>query len=72
MGIVPLVREVPGGTTLYKPKRYSYVLPKEVWFLRRFGLKNGCIDFSHFGLEPSMLFERTTGVYEGICSFKKE
>ena len=35
--------------------------PQRVWFLHRFGLKMG-IDFAHFGLEPGMFFEETTGV----------
>ena len=32
--------------------------------LRCFGLKTG-IDFAQFGLESGMVFEGTTGVYEG-------
>ena len=40
--------------------------PHWVGFLRLFGLKTG-IDFAHFGLEWGMVFEGTTGVYEGIC-----
>ena len=54
----------PGGATLlYKP--YRHVPPQRVGFLRRFGLKTG-IDFAHFGLESSMVFEGTTVVHEGI------
>ena len=37
-------------------------------FLLRFGLKTG-IHFAHFGLEPGMVFEGTTEVYEGIYRF---
>ena len=33
-----------------------------VWFLRRFGLKTG-IDFAHFGLESSMVFEVGMNVF---------
>ena len=40
-------------------------------FLRRFGLKTG-IDFAHFSLELSMVFEETTGVYERICRFNSK
>ena len=29
-------------------------------------------DFDHFGLESSMFFERTTGVYERICRFNSK
>ena len=34
--------------------------PPRVWFVHRFGLKTG-IDFAHFGLESSIVFEGTTG-----------
>ena len=37
----------------------GYVLPYQVGFLRRFGLKMG-IHFAHFGLELGMVFEGTT------------
>ena len=37
---------------------------QRIWFLVLFGLKTG-VDFAHFGLESGMVFERTTGVYEG-------
>ena len=54
---------VPGGVTpFYKP--CGYVRPQRVGFLRCFGLKTG-IDFAQFGLESGMVFEGTTGVYEG-------
>ena len=39
--------------------------------LRRFGLKTG-IDFAHFGLESGMVFEGTTGMYEGIYRFNSK
>ena len=35
--------------------------PKRVWLLRRFGLKTG--------MEASMVFEETAGVYERIYRF---
>ena len=44
--------------------------PKGV-VLRRFGLKTG-IDFAHFGLESGMVFEETTGMYEGIYRFNSK
>ena len=53
------LKKVPGGTPLYKP--YRYVPPQRVGFLRRFGLKT-ILDFAQFGLEASMVFEKTTGV----------
>ena len=37
--------------------------PKGYVFFWLFGLKTG-IDFAYFGLESSMVFERTTGAYE--------
>ena len=52
---------------LYKLCRY--VSPHRVGFLRRFGLKTG-IHCAHFGLESSMVYERTTGVYERIYHFR--
>ena len=58
-----------GGTPLYKP--YRYVPPQRVWFLVLFGLKTG-IHFAHFGLEPGMDFEGTTGVYERIYRFNSK
>ena len=36
--------------------------PKGLWFLGLFGPKTG-IHFVHFGLESSVVFEGTTGVY---------
>ena len=45
-----------GGTPLYK--RYMYVPPQRVGFLRRFGLKTG-INFAHLGMEPGMVLEET-------------
>ena len=39
--------------------------------LGRFGLKTG-IDFAHSGLESGMVFEGTTGVYEGIYRFNSK
>ena len=42
--------------------------PHPVGFVSRFGLKKG-IHFAHFGLESSMVFEGTTGVYEHIYRF---
>ena len=55
-----------GGTALYK--LYRYVPPHRLGFLSRFGLKTG-IHFAHFGLESSMVFEGTVGVYECIYCF---
>ena len=55
-----------GVTSLYKP--YSYVSPHWVEFLVLFGLETR-IHFAHFGLESSMIFEGTTGVYERIYCF---
>ena len=52
-----------GGTPLYR-----YVPSHRVGFLRRFGLKTG-IQFAHFGLESSMVFERSSGMYERIFFF---
>ena len=52
-----------GATLLYKP--YRYVPPHRVGFLRRLGLKTG-IHFAQFGLESGMVYEGTTGLYEGI------
>ena len=54
---------------MYVPDRY--VPPHRVGFLRRFGLKKG-IDFDHFGLESSMVFEGTTEVYERIYPFNSK
>ena len=58
-----------GGDSLNKP--YRYVPPQTVWFLRRFALKTG-IDFTHFRLGSGMVFEATTGVYEGIYRFNSK
>ena len=52
-----------GGTPVYKP--YRYVPPRQVGFLRRFGLKMG-VHFSHFGLESGMVFE---GILERLKVF---
>ena len=57
------------GTLLYK--LHWYVPPHRVGFLRRFGLKTG-IHLAHFGLESSMVFEGTTGVYERIYRFNSK
>ena len=46
-----------GGTPLYK--RYGYVPPHWVGFLRRFGLKTG-VHFAQSGLESGMDFGGTT------------
>ena len=51
-------QNVPGGTPLLKP--YRYVPRQGVWFLRRFRLKSGIV------------FERITGVYEGIYRFNSK
>ena len=58
-----------GGTPLYK--LYRYVPPHQVEFLLRFGLKMG-IHFAHFGLESSMVFEGTTGLYERLYHFNSK
>ena len=60
------LRTTLGGHFLIKP--YRYVPSHRVWFLRRLGLETGK-DFTHFGLETSMAFEGTTGVYERICLY---
>ena len=54
--------KTPGGTSLYK--LYRYVPTQRIWFLGLFGPKTGT-HFAHFGLESGMVYERTTGVYEG-------
>ena len=43
-----------------------YVPPERVRSLRRFGLKT-VKDFTHFGLESSIVFEGATVVYGHIC-----
>ena len=59
---------VPGGVLPY----ISYIVPpRRVGFRRRFGLKTG-IHFAHFGLESGIVFEGTTGVYEGIYRFNSK
>ena len=58
-----------GGTPVHKP--YRYVPPRQVGFLRRFGLKTG-VHFSHFGMESGMVFEGTTGAYERIYRFNSK
>ena len=45
--------------------------PNRVAFSLRFGVKTG-IHFVHFGLESGMVFEGTTGVYEGIYRFNSK
>ena len=42
--------------------------PQRVGFLSRFGLKTGT-DFTHFGLESSLVFKGTTGMCESILIF---
>ena len=58
----------PGGTPLCKRK--GYVPPQRIGFflgfLALYGLKTG-IYFAHSGLESGMVFEGTTGVYDGTC-----
>ena len=58
-----------GVTPLYK--RYRYVPPQRVGFLRRFGLKMG-IDFAHFGLESGMVYKETTVVYQCVRRFNSK
>jgi len=58
-----------GSTSLYKSHRY--VLPHQVGFLCRFGLKTG-IHFAHFGMESVMVCEGTMGVHEGIYHFNSK
>ena len=45
--------------------------PHRVGFLRRFGLKTS-VHFAHIGLESSMVFEGTTGVYKLIYRFNSK
>ena len=45
--------------------------PHRVGFLHRFGLKTG-IHFAHFGLESSVVFEGTAGVYERFYRFNSK
>ena len=60
----------PGGVTpTYK--RYRYLPPHRVGFLRRFGLKTG-VHLGQFGLELGMIFGGTTEVYEGIYRFNSK
>ena len=47
---------------------FPYLPPHRVGFLRRFGMKTS-LHFTHFGLEPGMVFEGTAGVYERIYRF---
>ena len=42
-----------------------------VFFFAFFGLKTG-IDFAHFGLESSMVFEGVTGVHERNYHFNSK
>ena len=46
---------------------YRNVPLQRVGVLRRFGLKTG-LDFAQVGLEPGIVLEETTGVYERIAS----
>ena len=55
---MPIYTGGPGGAPLYK--RYRYVPPHRVGFLRRFGLESG------------MVFEGTYGVYERIYRFNSK
>ena len=61
--------KAPGVTSLYK--RYRYVPPQRVGFLRPFGLKMG-IDFVHFGLESGMVYKGTTVVYQYVRRFNSK
>ena len=57
---------LPGDTHL--GLRYKYVQPQSVWFLRRFGFKNGYrlyLFWSEFGYG----FGGNTGVHERVCCF---
>ena len=44
---------------------------QRVGVLRRFGLKTG-LDFAQFGLEPGVVLQETTGVYERIYGFNSK
>ena len=57
------------GTPLYNPQ--TCVSPPRVWLLRHFGLKRN-LDFALFGLESSLVFRGTKGVYECICRFNRD
>ena len=61
----------PGGKVLSYISYIGMCRPIGVVFLRRFVLKTG-IHFAHFGLESGMVFEGTTGVYEGIYRFNSK
>ena len=50
---------------------YRYILPRRVWFLRRFVMKMG-IDFAHFCLESGVVFGGITGLYESIRRFNSK
>ena len=58
-----------GGTPLNE--LCKYVPPHRVGFLHRFGLKTG-IHFAHFGLESSVVFKGTAGLYERIYRFNSK
>ena len=64
--------ESPGGTPLYK--KYRYMQPHWVGFLRLFGLKTGILSYTlcPFGLELALVFEGTTGVYQCIYRFNSK
>ena len=49
-------------------KHLGMCRPKGVGFLNRFGLKTGT-DFTHFGLESSLVFKGTSGMCESILIF---
>ena len=55
-----------GGTPLYKP--YRYVPPQRVGFLL-YGIWKLGLDFAHFSLESSMVYEGITFVYQFVCRF---
>ena len=55
-----------GGTRLYKP--YGYVPPQRVGFLL-YGIWKLGLDFAHFSLESSMVYEGITFVYQFVCRF---
>ena len=60
-GLIPYMSHHQQG--MCRHKRYG--------FCAFFGLKT-VIDFARFGLESGMVFEGTTGVYEGIYRFNSK
>ena len=59
-----------GGTPLFSYISHTgYVLPYQVGFLRRIGLKTG-IHFAHFGLESGAVFEGTTECMNVLLPFQ--